>query len=1053
MPTMSTDLSTSPPLTPQSALAPAISMPPSNPKYPHTRALLASLARQYRPSASFDDLGTSPVGLGPTSDGESEGEARDPISSLGGNDFVRRVVGYVRDEDEQELRKTLRESFGGDGTEFDANLDAHVLDLMHKHHNDVLGMPFSLLTPIKRPQNLSRPSSRASQHSARRPETPTLLSQSGRTASFGARNRPHTPVSASRLTSVFLQAHANSALSGEESDGGPPGLHGGPGSTFSDSPTPSPRLGSVRMPSARPMLPTSLSSSDLASAGTASPSSSPRYLNAKALEFRPGSGRPLSAMSGSFSASGPSATHGRESPGDSLWAHHSGSESGSGLLTPSFSSKLAIAAPLLPDHTKESPVPSPLAASFRAAGKGVVAVQGEDDDDDDSRPGTPASHDATPVKSNTATGTPTNTAGGTQPIRMRPRSDTLDDEEFSPFYMPTKQQAANGSGLLSVPYGCSPYDVDGSGGSSASASSPGHSYDIPGQMNMLGVTAPNPYATTSDDDMTALGGQFGRMDMLGVDGSPPSDEDMLHMPSQYLMGGLDEDGYPLQGPYAGQYAQGEDGMGMTPMEMLVQMFGTSASPQELEQALQESGYDFEGAIAWLVDRQNGAGPAGAAHNGNGAHHVHPRAHPHGAGRVLVVPREEYGRMANGGRVSPRYGMMGPGARPQGVPNRVCRYFLQGECRRADCRFSHDIERALCRFWLRGQCAKGEQCEFVHEIPAGWDQQQVQAVIAANRAGGSRSQTPPAGGVGDDFPQLGRRGSYPFGAPRGGFDPGRSRFATAVKGPSGGRGYGPQMAVSGRQFMVTPQQSRGSQEFAPQGAFDRMPQPRPSNRIRLRPPSLLPTLPTGPSVNALYMQYRNRAHQLAANRNANLTKAANAWRSHDGAAAKSFSRAAADLNARMQAELAHSARLLVKERAKIAQDAVRNRETWAADDAADRTSRGKPCGSGLGVVLGVSREGAPTSEERMECVLDLHALHANEGQEILEEFLVGLENEHYLGLAYIVVGEERHTGANDPARGTSKLRLASGVKDYLHQFAYAWQERDGVVWVDPLTHAE
>jgi hypothetical protein len=157
-----------------------------------------------------------------------------------------------------------------------------------------------------------------------------------------------------------------------------------------------------------------------------------------------------------------------------------------------------------------------------------------------------------------------------------------------------------------------------------------------------------------------------------------------------------------------------------------------------------------------------------------------------------------------------------------------------------------------------------------------------------------------------------------------------------------------------------------------------------------------------------MQYRNRAHQLAATRNANLTKAANAWRSHDGAAAKSFSRAAADLNARMQAELANSARLLVKERARIAQDAVRNRDQWSTDDPADRTARGKACGNALGVILGVAREGAPTPEERMECALDLHALHANEGQEILEEFLAGLENENYLGLgAYKSLSEIVH----------------------------------------------
>ena len=30
--------------------------------------------------------------------------------------------------------------------------------------------------------------------------------------------------------------------------------------------------------------------------------------------------------------------------------------------------------------------------------------------------------------------------------------------------------------------------------------------------------------------------------------------------------------------------------------------------------------------------------------------------------------------------------------------------------------SHDLERALCRFWLRGTCAKGETCEFLHNLP-------------------------------------------------------------------------------------------------------------------------------------------------------------------------------------------------------------------------------------------------------------------------------------------------------------------------------------------------
>jgi hypothetical protein len=48
------------------------------------------------------------------------------------------------------------------------------------------------------------------------------------------------------------------------------------------------------------------------------------------------------------------------------------------------------------------------------------------------------------------------------------------------------------------------------------------------------------------------------------------------------------------------------------------------------------------------------------------------------------------------------------------PGRVCRYFLVGECKRADCRFSHDLNRAVCRFWMKGQCLNGDGCNFLHD---------------------------------------------------------------------------------------------------------------------------------------------------------------------------------------------------------------------------------------------------------------------------------------------------------------------------------------------------
>ena len=46
---------------------------------------------------------------------------------------------------------------------------------------------------------------------------------------------------------------------------------------------------------------------------------------------------------------------------------------------------------------------------------------------------------------------------------------------------------------------------------------------------------------------------------------------------------------------------------------------------------------------------------------------------------------------------------------------VCRHYLQGECRRADCMFLHDTHEITCRFWIRGSCAQTEQCIFLHGV--------------------------------------------------------------------------------------------------------------------------------------------------------------------------------------------------------------------------------------------------------------------------------------------------------------------------------------------------
>ena len=140
---------------------------------------------------------------------------------------------------------------------------------------------------------------------------------------------------------------------------------------------------------------------------------------------------------------------------------------------------------------------------------------------------------------------------------------------------------------------------------------------------------------------------------------------------------------------------------------------------------------------------------------------------------------------------------------------------------------------------------------------------------------------------------------------------------------------------------------------------------------------------------------NRALRLGAARNACLSRAADAWRRGDGAAAKRFSREGHDLNARMTAENAEAAGKLVRARAAAAEGAVKGRDAGWSSDPQDRTSRGKVCGAGLGVCLGVVGKengdefGKLTPEERTEVMLDLHGLHSAEATEVLEEFLLAV----------------------------------------------------------------
>lgn len=46
----------------------------------------------------------------------------------------------------------------------------------------------------------------------------------------------------------------------------------------------------------------------------------------------------------------------------------------------------------------------------------------------------------------------------------------------------------------------------------------------------------------------------------------------------------------------------------------------------------------------------------------------------------------------------------------------CTFYMEGNCRRTDCKFSHELAEITCRFWQEGNCFKGLACPFLHGYP-------------------------------------------------------------------------------------------------------------------------------------------------------------------------------------------------------------------------------------------------------------------------------------------------------------------------------------------------
>jgi hypothetical protein len=192
-------------------------------------------------------------------------------------------------------------------------------------------------------------------------------------------------------------------------------------------------------------------------------------------------------------------------------------------------------------------------------------------------------------------------------------------------------------------------------------------------------------------------------------------------------------GMTLPGPAPGEVASiefanslvgpsGLGGMGaysMTPFDHLHSIFAASdVSAAVLEEALVMSGWDVDQAIEYIIETQpqgdpsSGGPPPGLSSNPSFNLSAPPSSMPlprtvgASGSRPLVVSRDSFDGYVggNGGRGSPSGGPRWQ-SRPQtptgdggrGVGGRVCRYYLSGNCLRSDCKFSHDVGKAVCKY--------------------------------------------------------------------------------------------------------------------------------------------------------------------------------------------------------------------------------------------------------------------------------------------------------------------------------------------------------------------
>ncbi|KAE9003391.1 hypothetical protein PF010_g13548 [Phytophthora fragariae] len=345
------------------------------------------------------------------------------------------------------------------------------------------------------------------------------------------------------------------------------------------------------------------------------------------------------------------------------------------------------------------------------------------------------------------------------------------------------------------------------------------------------------------------------------------------------------------------------------------------------------------------------------------------------------------------------------------PGQVCRHYLQGECRRADCMFLHDTDKITCRFWLRGTCLQAEHCVFAHDFCEYYsmDDNALGQRDYDSEDEMDQNSAPLDIQAEDMFPSLQSATTGPTAPtspplPQGSDDPSLSAVTAYLSTEDAVANLTMNFARA-VALQPTPNRPLGNGSYG-LDSTRRMPPPPPVHRSLYHKAGSSEGIgtkwvSTGQSVATQYLELREQAYEMACARNKCFMGATQAYRNGNKALAKGLSKQGHEYNAKMK-----------------------NFHFLAASEIFESRN--------------------PPNQLYMDRMMDLHGLHVAEAVEFLTQMLPKLADEGVDNI-YLVTGSGHHSKGPD-----GNARLLPVVERFLAGEGYQYTPvADGAGFVGML----